>query len=242
MQIKDHVFIVTGASSGIGMSTAIALSERGAKVAVLARSGDALQKLAEQLPGSLPITADVTDFHRVREVVRTIHRHYGRIDGLINNAGRSYAAAVEEIDPALFDAIFHLNVLAPIVAMQAVIPLMRAQGGGSIVNINSGTAFMTIPQYGVYSSSKRALLGFSLTARAELGKDRIVVSEVYPFITATNFGRNRLGNPAGGGPASSYADGDKPEFVAGLILQAIEEGQAQYFANERLRKMAAGTA
>jgi short-subunit dehydrogenase len=63
--------------------------------------------------------------------------------------------------------------------------VMRTQGGGSIVNINSGTAFMTVPQYSVYSSSKRALLGFSLTARAELEKDRIVVSEIYPFITAT---------------------------------------------------------
>jgi NAD(P)-dependent dehydrogenase (short-subunit alcohol dehydrogenase family) len=165
-------------------------------------------------------------------------RQAGRIDGLVNNAGRSYAAAVEEIEPELFDEIFHLNVLGPIVAMQAVIRVMRAQGGGSIVNINSGTAFMTVPQYSVYTASKRALLGFTLTARAELEKDRIVVSEVYPFITATNFGNNRMGNPAGGGPAARYADGDKPEFVAGLVLQAVEEGQAQYFANDRLRKMA----
>jgi short-subunit dehydrogenase len=238
MQIKDHVFIVTGASSGIGLSTAIALSERGAKIALLARSGDALQELAQQLPGSLPVAADMTKFDRVREAVRAVHGHYGRIDGLVNNAGRSYAASIEEIEPEIFDEIFHLNVLGPIVAMQAVIPVMRAQGRGSIVNINSGTAFMTIPQYSVYSSSKRALLGFSLTARAELEKDRIVVSEVYPFITATNFGKNRMGNPSGGGPSASYADGDKPEFVASLVLQAIEEGQAQYFANDRLRKMA----
>jgi short-subunit dehydrogenase len=180
----------------------------------------------------------MTDFAAVRQAVRTIHQHYGRIDGLINNAGRSYAAAVEEIEPALFDEIFHLNVLGPIVAMQAVIPIMRAQGAGSIVNVNSGTAFMTIPQYSVYSASKRALLGFSLTARAELEKDKIVVSEVYPFITATNFGKNRMGNPAGGGPAANYASGDTPEFVAGIILQAIEEGQAQYFANDRLKQMA----
>jgi short-subunit dehydrogenase len=122
--------------------------------------------------------------------------------------------------------------------MQAVIPLMRTLGGGSIVNVNSGTAFMTVPEYGVYSSSKRALLGISLTARAELEKDGIVVSEVYPFITATNFGVHRMGNPAGGGPSANYADGDKPEFVAGLVLNAIEEGEAQYFANDRLRKMA----
>jgi short-subunit dehydrogenase len=122
--------------------------------------------------------------------------------------------------------------------MQAVIPTMRSQGGGSIVNINSGTSFMTIPQYSVYSASKRALLGFSLTARTELEKDRIVVSEIYPFITATNFGQNRMGKPVGGGPSANYADGDKPEFVAGLVLQAIEEGQAQYFANDRLRGLA----
>jgi short-subunit dehydrogenase len=238
MQIKGRVFIVTGASSGIGLATAIALSERGANVALLARSGDALQELARKLPGSLPVTVDMTQFDGVREAVRTVHQHYGRVDGLVNNAGRSYAASIEEIEPALFDEIFHLNVLGPIVAMQAVIPSMRAQGGGSIVNINSGTAFMTIPQYGVYSSSKRALLGFSLTARAELEKDRIVVSEIYPFVTATNFGKNRMGNPAGGGPAANYAEGDTPEFVAGLVVRAVEEGQAQYFANDRLRKMA----
>jgi NAD(P)-dependent dehydrogenase (short-subunit alcohol dehydrogenase family) len=242
MQIQDRIFIVTGASSGIGLSTAMALSERGAKVTLLARSSDALQELAQELPGSLPVTVDMTQFDRVREAIGTVHRHYGRIHGLVNNAGRSYAASIEEIEPAVFDEIFHLNVLGPIIAMQAVIPLMRAQGGGSIVNVNSGTAFMTVPQYSVYSSSKRALLGFSLTARAELERDRIVVSEIYPFITATNFGKNRMGKPAGGGPSSNYADGDKPEFVAGLVLQAIEEGHAQYFANDRLRKMAGATA
>jgi short-subunit dehydrogenase len=238
MHIKDHVFIVTGASSGIGRSTAIALANRGAKVALLARSTGALEELARELPDSLPVTVDMTDFDPVRDAIRAVQKHYGRIDGLINNAGRGYAAAVEEIDPALFDEIFHLNVLGPIVAMQAVIPVMRAQGAGAIVNINSGTAFMTIPAYSVYSASKRALLGFSLTARAELEKDGIVVSEIYPFITATNFGRNRMGSPAGGGPPAQYAQGDTPEFVADLVLKAIEEGQAQYFANDRLRKMA----
>jgi NADP-dependent 3-hydroxy acid dehydrogenase YdfG len=91
MQIKDRVFIVTGASSGIGLSTAIALSERGAKVALLARSTDALQELAQKLPASLPVTSDMTKFDQVREAVRTVHRHYGRVDGLINNVGRSYA-------------------------------------------------------------------------------------------------------------------------------------------------------
>lgn len=238
MQIENRIFVVTGASSGIGLSTAVALAERGAKVALLARTRDALEALSDRLPGSLPLVVDMTDFAGVRRTIGAVREHYGRIDGLVNNAGRSYAAAIEEIEPTLFDEIFHLNVLGPIVAMQTVIPIMRAQGGGAIVNVNSGTAFMTIPEYGVYSASKRALLGFSLTARAELEKDGIVVSEVYPFVTATNFGKNRIGNPAGGGPPSDYAKGDRPEFVAGLILQAIEEGKAQYFANDRLRQLA----
>jgi hypothetical protein len=117
--------------------------------------------------------------------------------------------------------------------MQAVIPPMRAQGGGSIVNINSGIASMTVPQYSVYSSSKRAPSS-KRTISSSAKSTRL--------FTATNFGKNRMGNPAGGGPASNYAEGDKPEFVASLVLQAIEEGQAQYFANDRLRKMAGAAA
>jgi len=240
MKIENGVFVVTGASMGIGRATAEALTARGGKTALLARSKDAIEALSAKLPGSLPIVADMTDASAVRRAFSEIFGHYGRIDGLVNNAGRSYAAAIEEIDPAIFDEIFHLNVLGPIIAMQAVIPTMRARGAGSIVNVNSGTAFMMVPAYSVYTSSKRALLGFSLTARAELEKDGIVVGEVYPFITATNFGKNRMGSPAGGGPAANYASGDSAESVARLIVQAIEEGGAQYFANDRIRQLAGG--
>jgi len=242
MRIDGLAFIMTGASSGIGLATARAIAARGGRVALLARSTEALRALADTLPGSLPVVADMTDFDAIRRAVTDIERHFGRVDGLVNNAGRSYAASVEEIDPVLFDEIFHLNVLGPIIAMQAVIPIFRRQGGGSIVNVNSGTAFMTIPQYSVYTSSKRALLGFSLTARAELAADGIVVSEVYPFITATNFGKNRMGNPTGGGPSSNYGGGDTPEFVADIIVKALEEGEAQYFANDRLRQLAGAQA
>ncbi len=235
MQITDHVFVVTGASSGIGLSTAEALTAKGAKVALIARNTDALQQLSARLSGSLPLTADVTDFAAFTAAIHAAHSHYGRLDGLINNAGRGYGAAVEEIDPVAFTEIVTLNVLAPIVAMQAVIPIMRTAGGGSIVNVNSGTSFMTIPDYSVYSASKRALLGITQTARAELAPDGIVVSEVYPGMTATDFGRNRLGS---GGATTDYSAGDPPEMVADLIVAAVEGGEAQYFVNEYLRKLA----
>lgn len=235
MQIADHVFIVTGASSGIGLSTAEALSARGAKVALIARNTDAIKGLAARLPGSLPLTADVTDFVALTKAINAVHSHYGRLDGLINNAGRGYGASIEEIDPTAFTEIFTLNVLAPIVAMQAVIPIMRAAGAGVVINVNSGTSFMTIPDYSVYSASKRALLGVTQTARGELAADAIVVSEVYPGMTATDFGKNRLGS---GGATTDYSVGDPPELVADLIVAAIEGGEAQYFVNDFLRKLA----
>lgn len=226
---------------GIGEATARALTERGGRVALLARSTDALKTLSDELPGSYPIPADVTDFSALRQAIDQARDHFGRIDGLVNNAGRGYGSAVENINPEIFEQIFRLNVLAPIVAMQCVIPHMREQQEGSIVNVNSGTAFMTVPAYSVYSASKRALMGVSLTARAELQDDGIAVSEVYPGVTATNFGKNRMVNVAGEGPAGNYADGDTPEHVATLILQAIEEGGAQYFANDYIRNLANGS-
>ena len=235
MDVQDHVFVVTGASSGIGLSTAEALAAAGAKVALMARSTDLLSGLAARLPGSLALTVDVTDFSALQQAIGAVHNHYGRLDGLVNNAGRGYGASVEEIDPAAFTEIFTLNVLAPIIAMQAVIPIMRAAGGGAIVNINSGTSFMTLPGYSVYSASKRALIGISQTARAELSGDGIAVSEVYPSLTATAFGDNRLG---AGGPGADYSAGDPPELIAGLVVTAVQEGGAQYFANDYLRKAA----
>jgi NAD(P)-dependent dehydrogenase (short-subunit alcohol dehydrogenase family) len=237
MQIEGRVFLVTGASMGIGLATARAFTARGGKVALLARSAEILSDLEKELPESLAVPADMVDHQSIRAAVQKTLDHYGRLDGLVNNAGRSYEARIEEIEPAVFEEIFRLNVLGPIVAMQAAIPAMRAQGEGSIVSVNSGTAFMVIPGYSVYSSSKRALLGFTQTARQELAADGIVVSEVYPFITATNFGLNRMGK-SDSGPRADYRQGDTPEFVADLILRAIEEGEAEYFANDRIKALA----
>ncbi|HEY3780449.1 MAG TPA: SDR family NAD(P)-dependent oxidoreductase [Fimbriimonadaceae bacterium] len=238
MQIEGKVFIVTGASSGIGLETAKAITAKAGKVALLARSTQAIDDLSKELTGSLAVTCDVTDFSAIREAVQTVHSHYGQIDGLINNAGRSYAGTVETIEPEAFDEIFHLNVLAPIIAIQAVVPIMRAQGGGCIVNINSGTAFMVIPSYSVYSCSKRAFQGFSMAAREELAGDNILVSQVYPAVTATNFGVNRMTAPNVQGPPANYASGQPANEVADVVVEAIEGGGAHYYCNEFIEMLA----
>jgi len=242
VEIKGSIVIVTGASQGIGLCTARLLAKQGASVALVARSTKALEALQSELPGSLAVTADMTDWGAIKGMAEAVLQHYGRIDALINNAGKAYEATIEQIEPDVFTEIFTLNVLGPIVAMQAVIPAMRAQGSGSIVNINSGTAFMKVPGYSVYSSSKRALLGVTLTAREELAKDGIVVSSIYPGITATNFGVNKAvadeeKGASGSGPVRDYSKGDPPEIVAELIVKALVEGEAEYFVHERMRTM-----
>ena len=235
MQIQGNVFLVTGASSGIGLATVRALAARKGKVAMLARSFDVLSDLASEIPDSLAIEADMTNHESIQKAVERAHRHYGKLNGLINNAGRSYSAQIEEVDASTFEEIFRLNVLGPIVAMQAVIPIMREQGGGSIVNVNSGTSFMVIPGYSVYSSSKRALAGFSAAAREELVGDGIVVSEVYPGVTATNFGKNRM--TVKEGPPADYSHGQPAEEVAEYIIRAIEEGGANYFTTDFIAEL-----
>ena len=240
MSIQDQIVIVTGASSGIGRATAIHLASLGARVVLASRDQAKLEELSQSLPGSLVVPCDVTDFDQIRALVRTTAETFGRIDALVNNAGRAYEATVEHTDPEAFEQIFRLNVLAPLVAMQAVIPALRKAGGGSIVNISSGTALMALPGYGVYSSSKRALNGFSLTARAELGSSNIRVSLVYPRLTATSFGENKIrtekDNGLSGRLGADYSKGDPPEVIAKLVAQAIQEGGAEYYAHEDMRK------
>ena len=187
MKVRDKVVIVTGASSGMGLATARLLAKKGAKVALVSRSKEKLEEISRDLPGSVVIQADMRVENDIKNMVAKAHEHFGRIDILINNAGRGYGTPLEYIDIKQFRELFELNVVGPLIAMQAVIPVMRKQGGGMIVNISSGTTLSYMPGVSAYASLKRALNGLTLTAREELKKDNIVVSVVYPYITETNF-------------------------------------------------------
>lgn len=178
MDVKGKVSIVTGASSGIGKATAELLAQKGATVVGISRHG--------------PVVGDMTKPADIQKFVADTVKQYERIDILVNNAGRGYDAAIEFTDIKILQEIYTLDVVGPLLAMQAVIPVMRKQGGGAIVNISSATALMALPNMGGYSSLKRALVGLSLTAAAELKKDHITVSVVYPYSTDTNFEKNTV--------------------------------------------------
>lgn len=244
MSVAGKVVIVTGASSGIGWATAVLLAQKGARVALVARSNDKLEQLSKELPGSYVVQTDMSKKEEIEQMVKKVHQQYGRIDILINNAGQGYDADVEKINTETFHKVFNVDVVGPLIAMQEVIPIMRKQKSGLIINISSGTALMFLPGMAAYSSLKRALVGVSLTAREELKKDHITVSVVYPYITATDFEKNTIKNVSiNGEQAEAPQDSggfelppaDSAEYVAEKILEIIKSGEAEIFAHDWMK-------
>ena len=230
MTIDGKVIIVTGASSGIGLATARLLGERGAKVVLAARNEQALTEVSAQIPGSLAVKTDLRLAVDIRNLIERTLEHFGRVDCLVNNAGQDFNAPVEAIDLDDYRRIIELNLLGPLQTMQAVIPIMRRQGAGSIVNVSSGTTRMILPGSAGYSSSKAALDYLSLAAHAELAGDKIAVSVIYPYITDTDLERNAIGageESLSGGTPPGLPPADSPEKVARAIVSLIESGETE---------------
>lgn len=231
MDIKDKVIIITGASMGIGEAAARMLHGRGARLVLVARSKDKLNALARELDGSLVIETDMREPREIAEMIDTAAQHFGRVDAIINNAGRGIYGAVEHVDKDAYADVWQLNVVGPLVAMQQIIPRMRAQGGGMIINISSMVSKNYFPNLGAYASTKYALNALSLTARAELAEDNIIVSVVFPGLTDTDFGKNavRADNTFVSRNRPNMPNADSAEHVATRIAYALESGDAEVY-------------
>jgi len=242
MDVRDKVVIVTGASSGIGLATAKLLAKQGARLVLVSRSKNKLEKLSGEIPNSFAVPADMTKIPEIKRMIEQTQEHFGRIDILINCAGQGYDAPVEKTSINTFHYIFDLDVVGPLIAMQQVIPIMRRQGGGTIINISSGTALMHLPYMGAYSALKRALADISLTAREELKKDNIIVSVMYPFMTLTDFEKNTIKDsvPDETEQGTVQFSPDTAECVAQKILEGIESREAEIFAHDWMKKLHRG--
>ncbi len=229
MDINGAVVLVTGASSGIGAATARAASRAGGRVVLAARREDRIRQLADELGEAVPVRCDVTDAGQVEKAVTTATDAFGRIDVLCNVAGQGLHAPLEQIDPDDFRAVLDLNLVAPLVTMQAVIPIMREQGAGSIVNVSSGITFSALPGSAAYGASKAGLNKLSAVARAEFAAAGVVVSTMYPFITDTEFIESLRGETESASELeSSHAPKPQsPEQVAEAILELIRTGAEQ---------------
>jgi short-subunit dehydrogenase len=189
--LAGGVAIVTGASAGIGEATARLLAAAGIRVALCARRGDRLERLAETIGRSggeaLARPLDVTDAPALAGFVEAVLQRWGRVDVLVNNAGRGLMARFEDTGPAEFRDLLDLNVIAPMVAAQAVLPAMRRQGRGHIINVGSIVGRRNVPGRAAYGATKFALVGWTEALRTEVAGTGIAVSLVYPVYTATEF-------------------------------------------------------
>jgi NADP-dependent 3-hydroxy acid dehydrogenase YdfG len=220
MELQNAVVLVTGASSGIGAATARAATAAGAKVVLTARRAERIDALAAELPDALAVPTDVTHEGDLANAVEQALARHGRVDVLVNNAGQGLHEPIERIQLEDLRAVLELNVIGALAAMQAVIPAMRQQGAGAIVNVSSGTTLHLMPGVGGYAASKAALNTLSSIARLELADAGIVVSTVFPRITDTEF-HDTL---RAGALRADAPKGHSPEQVAAVILGLIRSG------------------
>jgi NADP-dependent 3-hydroxy acid dehydrogenase YdfG len=192
--LSEKVAIITGASSGIGEATALALAAQGAQVVIVARRGDRLEKLAQQISETggkaLQIIADVTDEAQVRQMVDKAQAELGRVDILVNNAGVMLLGPIDGADTEDWRRMVNLNVLGLMYATHAVLPLMKAQGEGHIINISSVAGRTASANVGVYNATKWGVGAFSEALRQEVHKDKIRVTVIEPGIVATELGEH----------------------------------------------------
>ncbi|MDB5786635.1 oxidoreductase [Caballeronia mineralivorans] len=186
MNRDNPVWLITGCSTGFGRELAKLVLERGWRAVVTARDPSKLADLAEgHRDRALVLQLDVTDRKQITDVVAQSQKHFGRIDALVNNAGYGYLAAIEEGEDDAVRAMFETNVFGLVDMTKAVLPIMRAQKSGIIVNISSIGGITSFAATGYYHGTKYAVEGISESLALEvkpLGIDVLVV-EPGPFRT-----------------------------------------------------------
>ena len=196
MQLEDKVAIVTGAASGFGEAIARRYAAEGARV-VCADLNDQLgKKVADEIGGAY-VHADVADRDDVKAMVGTAVDRYGRLDTMVNNAGITHVnRPMLEVGEEEFDRIFAVNVKAIYLAALEVVPLMREQGGGCIINTASTAGLRPRPGLTWYNASKGAAITMTKSMAAELGPDNIRVNAICPVAGDTPLLASFLGaNP-----------------------------------------------
>jgi 3-oxoacyl-[acyl-carrier protein] reductase len=192
MSVQDKVVIVTGAARNMGFHTAAALARRGAKVSIWGRSAEALDEAARTIGGdTLPVAVDITDADAIGAALERVSGHFGGIDGIVNNAGVAFPNLVENLDVAQLNEQISINFLAPILTCRAIIPHLRARGGGRIVNVSSATVHRegAFSYLSIYGATKAGMERFTDELRYEVQKDKIAVTTFIPGDTGTGFGQ-----------------------------------------------------
>ncbi|MDD2338424.1 MAG: SDR family oxidoreductase [Geobacteraceae bacterium] len=220
---ENKVAVVTGGASGIGLALAETMLSCGARQVVLADFNDEnlkreIARLNRDYPGkALGLNCDVTKEGDVREMIRRAAKFGGSIDILINNAGAGLAGIFDKLTNEDWEKAFALNFFGALYGIRAVLPIMRKQGGGHIVDIISGIAFSPMALQTMYAATKAALNGLTLALRYELWDENIRVTSATPGTTATQIWK------AGGGEPPP--DAQSPEQSARTILAGVARNE-----------------
>ncbi|MCW3059532.1 MAG: NADP-dependent 3-hydroxy acid dehydrogenase YdfG [Capsulimonas sp.] len=232
--MSSKIWFITGASRGFGRVWAEAALERGDKVAATARTLANVADLKERFGDDvLPLALDVTDPEQVRQAVTQAHAHFGRLDVVLNNAGYSLVATIEEASEDDVRAEFDTNYFGTLRVIQAALPLLRAQGSGHIVGVSSTVGHMAFPLVGFYCSSKWAFEALHESLAQEVKAFGVTVTLIEPGAYATEFGSPSSLKMAPGmeiyselrqqvfGRLSSMERGD-PQATAEAMLKVVD--------------------
>jgi len=236
---RGRVALVTGASSGIGAATVRAFAAAGLRVALCARRKDRLEQLAAELTARGSEVAvhavDVTDGLAVRGMVDQVAARWGRLDVLVNNAGRGFVATLEQTTAEELRDLMELNVVAVLGAPQAALPIMRRQGSGHVINVSSVVGRRGVPYRSAYSATKFALGALSEALRVELTGTGIAVTLVYPIrTTATEFHEVEVHKT----PWRPMGPGQSAERVARSILRCVRRPRPEVYPYWPIRLLA----
>jgi NAD(P)-dependent dehydrogenase (short-subunit alcohol dehydrogenase family) len=230
--LSESVVVVTGASSGIGAATAQALAERKASVVLGARRVDALREVAARCvargAAALPVATDVTDPAAVAALAAAAEARFGRIDAWVNNAGVGLYAPLADAPVDAVRRVMEVNLFGCLHGVRAVLPRLRAAGGGVIVNVASVLSDVTVPFMGPYNISKHAVRGLSDTLRQEIADRSISVCTVLPASIDTPFYRNAA-NRTGRTPRP-IPPVYPPELVAETIVRVLRRPRREAYA------------
>lgn len=229
-KLSGKVALVTGASSGIGEATALALAEEGARVALVARREDRLRALArriEEMGGkALTIVADLTDEAQAKQAVERTQRELGGLDILVNNAGIMLLGPAAEAKLEDWKRMVDINLMAVLYTTHAALPIFLGQGSGHIVNVSSVSGRGTSPSSNVYSLTKWGVGAFSESLRQELSaKKKIRITLIEPGVVATELTDHMTHTPT----KTSYLENTgkwerlESQDIAAAILYAVTQ-------------------
>jgi dehydrogenase/reductase SDR family member 7B len=231
--MKDQIWWVTGASSGLGEALALALADEGAHLILSGRNEKALESVSNACESkgveTLILPFEATDFAKIPDITAQAWGWRGQVHGLINNAGISQRSLAIETDFVVYEKIIAVDLLAPIALTQANLLHMVAAGGGKIVAISSVAGIVGSPLRSAYSAAKHGVIGYHDSVRCENEHLGIQVHVVAPGSVATNVSRNALnadGSVRGASDAAIDAGMNPAEFAA-ITLAQIKAGQRE---------------